>query len=98
MCAIVGWQLREPHAVARRHLAEMAALLQHRGPDDSGEYSDEPAGVALAHRRLAIIDLTPDSHQPMVDAQRGVVLAYNGELYNFRQLRDQLLARGHVFH
>jgi asparagine synthase (glutamine-hydrolysing) len=78
-------------------LLEMAALIAHRGPDDSGEYRDAAAGVAIAHRRLSIIDLGPGSHQPMVDTDRGVVLAYNGELYNFQDLRRELQSLGHSF-
>lgn len=75
----------------------MSSLLRHRGPDDSGEYVDAAAGVALAHRRLSIIDLSPASHQPMADAPGGPALIYNGELYNFRALRQELLALGHRF-
>ena len=76
----------------------MADSIRHRGPDDAGEYRDPSAGLALAHRRLSIIDLSDASHQPMVDAARQVALVYNGELYNFRELRRELQGRGHVFH
>jgi asparagine synthase (glutamine-hydrolysing) len=97
MCAIVGWQFPRGSEPAPEVLARMSEVLDHRGPDDRGQYRDESAGVALAHRRLSIIDLTANSHQPMVDSQRGMALVYNGELYNFRQLRDELIGRGHVF-
>jgi asparagine synthase (glutamine-hydrolysing) len=96
MCAVVGWQSRM-RAWPAHALGEMAALLAHRGPDDSGEYRDEDAGIAIAHRRLSIIDLGQASHQPMQDKERGVVLAYNGELYNYRPLRKELESRGHRF-
>lgn len=76
----------------------MSGLLGHRGPDDSGEFRDTAAGVALGHRRLSIIDLSQASHQPMVDAASGAALSYNGELYNFRALRQELLRLGHSFH
>jgi asparagine synthase (glutamine-hydrolysing) len=98
MCAIAGWLCEPAAAPAPAVLARMAQLLRHRGPDDAGEYRDTASGLALAHGRLAIIDLSPDSHQPMVDEQRGIVLVYNGELYNFRELRAELESRGHVFH
>lgn len=76
----------------------MARSLRHRGPDDEGFLYHEAAGVALAHRRLSIIDLSSGSHQPMLDEDSGVALAYNGEIYNFRSLREQLIKAGHSFH
>jgi asparagine synthase (glutamine-hydrolysing) len=97
MCAIVGWQFSPGAEPASDVLARMAEVLNHRGPDDSGEHRDPSAGLALAQRRLSIIDLSADSHQPMVDSARGVVLIYNGELYNFRELRRELKERGHIF-
>ena len=98
MCGITGWlytsgRQPEPQAIGR-----MAQAIRHRGPDDEGFYRDPATGLALAQRRLSIIDLTSASHQPMVDAATGVVLAYNGELYNFHALRAELQALGHNFH
>lgn len=75
----------------------MAAALAHRGPDDEGVWVDAQAGVALAHRRLAVIDLSPLGHQPMLSADRRWVLVFNGEVYNFQSLRGQLETLGHVF-
>lgn len=98
MCAIAGWQLSRAASLSPDILGRMAQLMRHRGPDDSGEYHDHAAGVAFAHKRLSIIDLSDTSHQPMVDSPRGVALIYNGELYNFRALREQLRSLGHVFH
>jgi asparagine synthase (glutamine-hydrolysing) len=98
MCAIAGWQLINAEALAPDVLNRMARVLRHRGPDDSGEYHDAASGVAFAHRRLSIIDLGPASHQPMVDSDQGVALAYNGELYNFQALRRELQSLGHTFH
>jgi asparagine synthase (glutamine-hydrolysing) len=97
MCAIAGWMLAPGHELPIDRLRAMADLLRHRGPDDSGEYHDPSCGIALAHRRLSIIDLAQTSHQPMVDATSGVVLIYNGELYNFRELRAELVRLGHEF-
>jgi asparagine synthase (glutamine-hydrolysing) len=97
MCAIAGWQATGTTRWVPGVLARMTELMHHRGPDDSGEFHDTAAGIALGHRRLSIIDLSQDSHQPMIDDGSGVVLTYNGELYNFRALRDELRTLGHVF-
>ena len=75
----------------------MAALVESRGPDDSGEWTDPDAGMALGHRRLAIIDLSPGGRQPMVSAGGDLVIAYNGEIYNFRELRAELESAGATF-
>ena len=94
MCGIAGWQLP---AGSRRDGAELIAMadaIAHRGPDDQGIYFDDPAGVALAHRRLSIIDLTAGGHQPMSSTDGSVVLAFNGELYNYLELRRELEAHG----
>jgi asparagine synthase (glutamine-hydrolysing) len=82
---------------------EMGALqaglraIAHRGPDDSGVWADAPAGVGLGHVRLSILDLSPMGHQPMASADGQVVIAFNGEIFNFRELRADLEARGHAF-
>ena len=68
----------------------MADALRHRGPDDRGAWADAAAGIALGFRRLAIVDLTPEGHQPMVSACGRYVVAFNGEIYNFRALRKEL--------
>ncbi len=92
MCGIIG--------IYGGHLDRLAAaneLLQHRGPDDSGVFADQALGVGLAHRRLSIVDLSPMGHQPMVGADGGVVLVFNGEIYNFRELRSELEKQGYTF-
>jgi asparagine synthase (glutamine-hydrolysing) len=100
MCAIVGFwdpsgSLTE---VELEHAASgMAAVLRHRGPDDQGVWADEDASLALGHRRLAILDLTREGHQPMHSADGRYVLSFNGEIYNFQSLRDDLEQRGHLF-
>ncbi len=68
----------------------MADRLVHRGPDDSGVWADADKGVALGHRRLSIVDLSPEGHQPMVSASGRYVIAFNGEIYNFHELRKAL--------
>lgn len=91
MCGLTGFwtpdQLSNPlREVARR----MADTLVHRGPDDAGVWVDEAAGLALAHRRLAILDLSPAGHQPMLSRSARYVIAFNGEIYNHVSLRDEL--------
>lgn len=77
--------------------AAMAAPLRHRRPDDAGVWTDPAAGVALAHRRLAVLDLSPAGHQPMTSSCGRCVLTYNGEIYNHPELRDELSASGRKF-
>ena len=79
------------HAVRR-----MAAEFTHRGPDDSGLWVDKSVGIAFAHRRLAIIDVTAQGHQPMHSASGRYVVVYNGELYNFQEIRKDLEATNHA--
>ena len=77
--------------------ARLAATLAHRGPDSFGTWCDAQTGVALGHQRLAVIDLSPDGHQPMASRSGRYVIAYNGEVYNFRDLRKQLETSGSIF-
>ncbi|MDZ4287187.1 MAG: asparagine synthase (glutamine-hydrolyzing), partial [Prosthecobacter sp.] len=73
----------------------MTDAIANRGPDDSGAWVDADAGVALGHRRLSILDLSPLGHQPMASANGRFVIVFNGEVYNFQQLRSELEAHGH---
>ena len=76
----------------------MTAIQAHRGPDDSGLWEQRfPDGsyFALGSRRLAILDLSPDGHMPMGNPQRTLWITYNGEIYNFRELRQELQAKGY---
>jgi len=82
---------------ARADLQRMAAAIAHRGPDDEGVWLDAAAGVGLAHRRLSIIDLSPLGHQPMHSSSGRSVVSFNGEIYNFAELRAELTGRGHTF-
>jgi asparagine synthase (glutamine-hydrolysing) len=100
MCGIAGIVLA-PHQADPRRLAAvraMAAALRHRGPDGDGFWHDRDAGVALAHRRLAIVDLSAAGRQPMLSHGRDLVMTFNGEIYNFVELRSKLEALGHRFH
>ena len=76
--------------IRTRRLREMISTVRHRGPDDEGLWSDGTCG--LAHARLAIIDLSPGGHQPMADADGRIWVTYNGEIYNFKDLRRELRA------
>jgi asparagine synthase (glutamine-hydrolysing) len=75
----------------------MAEAICHRGPDDQGIWEDAEAGLALGFRRLAILDLSPNGHQPMTSADGRFTMIYNGEVYNFAEIREKLEALGHKF-
>jgi asparagine synthase (glutamine-hydrolysing) len=75
----------------------MACAVLHRGPDDNGVWVAAEAGVGLGHRRLSIVDLSPEGHQPMLSADGRYVLVFNGEIYNFPPLRIELESLGHEF-
>lgn len=96
MCGIAGVAYTDGRAVAAPTLAAMSATLKHRGPDSDGVWIDGQVG--FAHRRLAIIDLSPGGHQPMGNESGDVVIVYNGELFNFQKLRVELESLGHRFH
>lgn len=99
MCGIAGIVTRDPRE-AEAALARMVPTMIHRGPDDGGHeirpllQGNEHAVVGLGFRRLAILDLSPTGHQPMCDAESGNVLVFNGEIYNFAELRTELRAEG----
>jgi asparagine synthase (glutamine-hydrolysing) len=100
MCGIAGYLdgVRQTSAgTLERRVQAMALQLSHRGPDDSGTWVDASVGLALASRRLAIVDLSPEGHQPMLSRSGRYVVTYNGEIYNFLELRKSLEARGHGF-
>src|SRR5690242_14890208 len=95
MCGIAGiFDMRGQADVDRRLLRAMTDALFHRGPDGEGFY--HAPGIGLGHRRLSIIDLAGGA-QPLFNEDRSVCIVYNGEIYNFGPLADELAARGHVF-
>ena len=96
MCGIVGVVSNTPQT-QRAWLAIGRDALTHRGPDDAGEWWSGDGRVGLAHRRLSIIDLSPAGHQPMHDESGKLSIVFNGEIYNFTDLRDELIVRGHSF-
>ena len=94
MCGIAG-ELRYQPGPTEANWAEISKLMRRRGPDDDGRWDD--AHCTLAFRRLAILDLSARGHQPMIDPSGRYVLVFNGEIYNFRELRADLEARGETF-
>ncbi len=99
MCGITGFigGSASDRDELRSRVELMANQLVHRGPDDAGAWIDPVVGVALGFRRLAILDLSQSGHQPMLSASGRLVLVFNGEVYNFASLREQLEAKGHQF-
>jgi asparagine synthase (glutamine-hydrolysing) len=95
MCGIAGFVSPSGFGLdsARSALQAMSVEIRHRGPDDAGEWLDPSAGVALAHRRLSIVDLSPAGHQPMHSACGRYVVVFNGEIYNAPDLRRLLEAQ-----
>lgn len=99
MCGLAGF-----FGTATRNDADLSAIAQRmndtiylRGPDSHGVWSDQAHGLALGHRRLSILDLSPEGHQPMVSRNGRFIIVFNGEVYNFRDLRAELEAAGHAF-
>ncbi len=93
MCGFVGFTNRINDS--NRVLGEMMNKIIHRGPDSEGRYIDE--GIALGFRRLSIIDITDSGDQPIFNEDKSKVLLFNGEIYNYRSIREELLKKGHVF-
>ena len=97
MCGIAGF-IDSAAGASATQCAEfadaMGTVLRHRGPDDHGTWTDPDAGIALTHRRLSIVDLSPAGHQPMISADGHFVITFNGEIFNFQDLRPDLEARG----
>ncbi len=100
MCGITGFldlSHNHPADTIENLVGRMAGTLRHRGPDDSGAWTDAANGVAIGFRRLSILDLSPAGRQPMHSADDRYVIVFNGEVYNFIQLRTELASLGHTF-
>src|SRR5262249_17500601 len=96
MCGIAGiYNVRSGAPADPRAVERMTRLLTHRGPDAEGGYADRALG--LGHRRLSILDLSERGHQPMTSPDGRFVIVYNGEVYNYLELRTTLEAKGYVF-
>src|SRR5437762_1036368 len=97
MCGIGGWIGEGGGRLQGPQLAAMMAAMHHRGPDDSSTWANGDGSVALGHNRLSIIDLSTAGRQPMVNETNGDVLTFNGEIYNFQELRSELVTKGYRF-
>ena len=98
MCGICGeLSLERDRPVREDAVAAMAATLQHRGPDHGATYRASSGGLAFGFRRLSIIDLRTAANQPIGNEDGSIQLVFNGEIYNYRELRRDLVANGHVF-
>ena len=96
MCGIAGYLAKERGAPAdAAAVRRITDGIAHRGPDAAGLFTDGPA--ALGHRRLSIIDLSVEANQPMFNEDESVAAVVNGEIYNFVELREELVAKGHRF-
>jgi len=95
MCGVCGEFRFDENAVNSQTLQRMLVPLQSRGPDNEGVYQSKAVG--LGHRRLSIIDLSANANQPMQDADTHLTIVFNGTIYNYPQLREQLIQKGHRF-
>ena len=93
MCGFVGFTNTKDNS--NRIIEDMMDKIRHRGPDSGGKYTDED--IALGFRRLSIIDITESGDQPIYNEDISKVLLFNGEIYNFRSIREELVAKGHIF-
>jgi asparagine synthase (glutamine-hydrolysing) len=96
MCGIVGVQ-QNNHVIDSKVLCAMRDIFPYRGPDDKGEWIGHHGAVGLGHRRLSIIDTTADGHQPMTDSKNGNVIVFNGEVYNYIEIKSTLRKLGVTF-
>ena len=92
MCGIAGvWRVGgASESSLQASVRAMTDAIAHRGPDGEGQWTDPEAGIALGHRRLSIIDLSPTGRQPMISADGRVVITYNGEIYNYQEIASEL--------
>lgn len=97
MCGIAGFMAFGEERPGEELLRAMGDVMAHRGPDASGTYLSADGQAGLSHRRLSILDLTEAGSQPMASADGSMILCYNGEVYNFREIREELKAAGHRF-
>ena len=95
MCGIAGYINFNNQPVSKFILKEMGKAIEHRGPDGEGYWLNNNVGIA--HRRLSIIDLSEAGSQPMISKNKRFVLSYNGEIYNYRELRKVLIKKGYFF-
>ena len=99
MCGLAGYlNYQGLDSNAEEICLAMTSQLIHRGPDDAGIWLNLEHGIALGHRRLSIQDLSSCGHQPMESSSGRYIIVYNGEIYNFRKIQNELVNCGHEFH
>ena len=96
MCGIAGI-VSNKNIIDKDWLEKASAKIIHRGPDSFGYWWADSGNIGFAHRRLSIIDLSNNGHQPMLDKGKNIVITYNGEIYNFKKLRSELVKEGYIF-
>ncbi|MGA9774276.1 MAG: asparagine synthase (glutamine-hydrolyzing) [Blastocatellia bacterium] len=97
MCGIAGFVDSKKNEDWMERIARMTSMMAHRGPDDEGKFFDAETGVVFGHRRLSIVDLSPEGHQPMSSPNGRYEITFNGEIYNFRALKEELGRAGYGF-
>ncbi len=95
MCGFVAQISKQAQEPDKKMISKMAEDIHHRGPDDTGFYYNDWFG--LGFKRLSIIDLSKVAHQPMFDENKRIVIVYNGEIYNFKDIRQELFKEGYNF-
>ena len=96
MCGITGlFNYKNNYPVSRNLSKDMVNTISHRGPDDEGFYYADDSGIFLGHRRLSIIDLST-GNQPMTNEDKTIWIVFNGEIYNFPELKNELVSKGPV--
>ena len=95
MCGIVGILNLKGDSVSTNSIKKMTDAIAHRGPNGEGQWAEKNIGIG--HRRLSIIDLSSAGHQPMLSNDKRYVLSYNGEIYNFKEIRKELKSLGFIF-
>ena len=98
MCGISGiFFFKGKKKVKKKYLDKMNDILNHRGPDGSGNWISSTKTIGFGHTRLSILDLTPSANQPFIDNTKNYVITFNGEIYNFKEIKKILLKKGYVF-
>ncbi len=99
MCGITGYctfSNDNTYEQLELNINKMSDSISSRGPDDKGFWIDSNKGIALGHRRLSILDLSSSGHQPMVSNNQRYIISYNGEIYNFKDLKTILIKKGYI--